>query len=191
MTSIASQPRIAIIGAGLGGLALHLTLHKRGIPATIYERDASPAARSHLGGSLDLHWTSGQRALRENGLEDAFKAHSRPEADATKICDATGTVLFDDAEFPDRPSNPEDARPEIDRTVLRQLLIDAVPPESIRWGSALTAATPLGDGTHALAFADGTTATCDVLVGADGAHSRVRPLVSPARAAYKIGRAHV
>ena len=70
--STPAHPRIAIIGGGVSGLVLLVTLHKRGIPATLYERDASPFQREHLGGTLDLHWDSGQRALRENGLQAAI-----------------------------------------------------------------------------------------------------------------------
>ena len=65
-----ANPRIAIIGGGPGGLVLALTLHRRGIPATVYEREVSPDSRRHLGGMLDLGYDSGQRALRENGLEE-------------------------------------------------------------------------------------------------------------------------
>ncbi|KAJ2973716.1 hypothetical protein NUW54_g12015 [Trametes sanguinea] len=68
MSSTSAQsPRIAIVGGGLAGLVLLLTLSRRGIPATLYERDADSNSRARLGGMLDLEWESGQRALRENG----------------------------------------------------------------------------------------------------------------------------
>ena len=82
------QPRIAIIGGGLGGLSLLLTLHKRGIPATLYEREVSFSSRAHLGGTLDLGYDRGQRALRENGFESLFKQHSRPESDSNRFADS-------------------------------------------------------------------------------------------------------
>ena len=186
MTSnLSSQPRIAIIGGGLGGLALLLTLHRRGIPATVYERDTTFDTRAHLGGSLDLGWKSGQRALRENGLQDEFDKNSRPEGEEMRICDGSGKIhLKLGGEGGHRPHGPakgkEDLRPEIDRTVLRKLLLDAVPPNLVQWGHALSSVRALGNGQHELTFANGATATCDLLVGADGAYSRVRPLVSPA-----------
>ncbi|PIL33915.1 hypothetical protein GSI_03622 [Ganoderma sinense ZZ0214-1] len=180
-----TQPRIAIIGGGLGGLALLLTLHRRGVPATLYERDPSFNDRAHLGGSLDLGWKSGQRALRENGLQDAFDNNSRPEGEEMRICDGTGKIHLQlggegghHARGP--PKGKEDIRPEIDRTVLRKLLLDAVPPDLVQWGHALSSVRALGDGMHELTFANGTTIACDFIVGADGAYSRVRPLVSPA-----------
>ena len=174
-------PKIAIIGGGLGGLVLLLTLHRRGIPATLYERDVDFATRAHLGGSLDLGYKSGQRALRENGLEDEFKAHSRPEGEELKIYDATGTLLLHHSGEPSEEihQTPERVRPEIDRTMLRKILLDACPASAIKWDHALTSAVALGGGKHALTFANGATATCDLLVGADGAHSRVRALVAP------------
>ncbi|KAM5543284.1 hypothetical protein V8D89_003158 [Ganoderma adspersum] len=184
-TDLSAHPRIAIIGGGLGGLALLLTLHSRGVPATLYERDTAFDARAHLGGSLDLGWKSGQRALRENGLQDEFDKNSRPEGEEMRICDGAGKIhLKLGGEGGHRPRGPgkgkEDIRPEIDRTVLRKLLLDAVPADLVQWGHALSSARALGNGEHELTFANGVTTTCDLLVGADGAYSRVRPLVSPA-----------
>ncbi|KAI0801477.1 monooxygenase FAD-binding protein [Fomes fomentarius] len=186
MTSSASttQPHIAIIGGGPAGLVLLLTLHRHGVPATLYEREAGFNSRAHLGGILDLGHDSGQRALRENGLEDAFKRHSRADADEFKICDKSGKVLLYKPAEPEDQRNPLDARPEIDRSVLRKILLDAAPPGAVKWGHALSSVRPLGNGQHELTFANGFTVVSDVLIGADGAFSRVRPLVSPATPTY-------
>ncbi len=179
-----THTRIAIIGGGPAGLTLLLTLHRRGIPATVYERETSIDSRAHLGGMLDLGYDSGQRALRENGLGEVFARNSRPEADAFRICDPEGNILVSkDAE---QNVNPLDIRPEIDRAVLRRIMVDAAPPNSIKWGYALASVRDLGSGTgeRELTFANGHTTTVDVLVGADGGNSRVRGLVSPATPIY-------
>ena len=113
------------------------------------------------------------------------KAHSRPEGDEFKICDALGNILLtSDTATSGDPKDPKDVRPEIDRSVLRKIIVDACPADSIKWGRALVSATSNGDGTHALTFSDGSTVVCDILVGADGSNSRVRPLVSLARSEY-------
>ena len=65
-------PKIAIIGGGPAGLVTLLTLHSRGVNATLYEREPSSSSRAHMGGMLDLTWDEGQRALRENGLAEVF-----------------------------------------------------------------------------------------------------------------------
>lgn len=75
-------------------------------------------------------------------------------------------------------------RPEIHRETVRDLLLDSLSEGTVCWGAKLIAARPLGNGRHELTFADGSTATTDLLVGADGAWSRVRPLLSDATPVY-------
>ncbi|MER5377225.1 FAD-dependent monooxygenase [Streptomyces sp. NPDC002553] len=163
---------IAIVGAGLGGLALARLLHMNGIDAVLYERESSRAARGQ-GGMLDIH--SGQRALREAGLIDGFHAIARGEGQDMRLLEPDGTLLLQE----DTPDDAPLERPEVDRSDLRDLLLDSLPDDMVRWGRTFASA---GDGL--LRFADGTTATYDLLVGADGARSRVRPLLTDARPAH-------
>ncbi|KAL1945013.1 hypothetical protein VTO73DRAFT_2633 [Trametes versicolor] len=183
-SSSQTHPRIAIIGGGPGGLTLLLTLSKRGIPATLYEREADKDSRAFLGGILDLEWETGQRALRENGMEDAFRKFARREAEETKLCGKDGVPFFHEGGSEPADGDLKNARPEIDRRVLREILLDAVPPDAIKWGHALTAIRPLEDGQHELTFAHGLVTVVDVVVGADGARSRIRPLLSAAVPLY-------
>jgi 2-polyprenyl-6-methoxyphenol hydroxylase-like FAD-dependent oxidoreductase len=167
---------VTIVGAGLGGLTLARVLHVHGIPATVYEADASAATRTQ-GGQLDIHEDDGQRALADAGLTDEFRAIIHEGADASRVLDENGKVLLD---------VPGDsmARPEVLRGDLRRILLDSLPEGTVRWASKVSGVRALGEGRHELALADGSTVTTDLLVGADGAWSRVRPLLSDARPEY-------
>ncbi|KAI0327389.1 monooxygenase FAD-binding protein [Cubamyces sp. BRFM 1775] len=182
---MSSTPRIAIIGGGPSGLVLLVTLLKRGIPATLYERESSRDSRAHLGGMLDLAWGSGQRAFRENGLEGEFIKNSRAgEAEEMRICGKDGVPVFVRKKEAPVGNDLKHSRPEIDRRVIREILLNAVPEDAVKWDHAFVSARPLDDGQHEVTFANGVVTVVDLVVGADGANSRVRPLVSPATPLY-------
>jgi 2-polyprenyl-6-methoxyphenol hydroxylase-like FAD-dependent oxidoreductase len=171
-------PTITIVGAGLGGLTLARVLHVNGIAATVYELEKSPAARTQ-GGMLDIHDYNGQIAVRDAGLFEQFQAIIHPGGQAMRILDRKNNVMLEQSD-----EQSDGSRPEVDRGQLRQILLDSLPEGTIKWGKKVTAVRPLGAGRHELSFADGDTVTSDVLVGADGAWSRVRPLLSGVEPAY-------
>jgi len=169
-----SPTRIVIVGAGPGGLMCARVLQGYGIDVAVYDADASVDARDP-GGTLDLHADSGQIAIEDAGLTDECNALARPEGQAKGRLDHRGNLL---AAFV--PDEDDCAAPEIDRGQLRAMLVAHVKSGTVRWGHRLIAATALGDGTYCLRFANGVTVEADLVIGADGAWSRVRPLVSDA-----------
>ncbi|KAF7846031.1 hypothetical protein BT93_L5524 [Corymbia citriodora subsp. variegata] len=178
---MSSSIKIGIIGAGPAGLTLANILQHNNIPCTIYDLDASPEARNR-GGSLDLHPRHGQLALREAGLWDEFVKHARPESDVMKIVQQDGEVLWDgngaDACVVSE-ANKFDHRPEIDRGALMSILLGGVDAQSVKWGKKLREVMPAPNEQYDLHFADGSTESAfDLVVGADGAWSKVRRWLS-------------
>ncbi|WP_336964516.1 NAD(P)/FAD-dependent oxidoreductase [Sphingobium aquiterrae] len=173
------SPRIAIIGGGPGGLMLARLLAVRGIAVTVFERDAHAQERPQ-GGSLDLHAETGQRAMRLARLERAFEAEARPEDQGDRLYDAQGRLLFD-------RDGAQDDRPEIDRTALRRILLESLAPDAVRWGTRIAAIAPLDAGGYAIVVegAEGVVEPFDIVIGADGAWSQVRALLSDVMPVYE------
>lgn len=159
---------IAISGAGLGGLACARVLQRHGLDVTVFEQEVSGDARPQ-GGTLDMHADTGQVALRTAGLYDEFRAVARPEGQQMRALDPlTGETVVEEI-----PAEGEDFRPEIDRGQLRGILLGSLAPGTVRWGRPITEVAATGDGAR-VTFGDGTTGAFDLVIGADGAWSRVR-----------------
>lgn len=181
------NPQIAIIGSGPAGLTLARLLHLASVPVTIFERDSTPTARSQ-GGTLDLHTETGLRTIREAGLWDDFMKHARYEGQDIVIADKNGKRWLDlndqgvavKGGGRQKVEKSVEERPEIDRVALRGLLLDSLPEGAVRWGCALKSVDE--DGT--LQFEHGPETGFDLIVGSDGAWSKIRPLLSDVRPFY-------
>ncbi|MFJ7207042.1 FAD-dependent oxidoreductase [Streptomyces sp. NPDC098789] len=168
---------VTIIGAGLGGLTLARVLHLHGIPATIYEAETTPAVRSQ-GGLLDIHDYNGQLAIEAADLMEEFRGLVLEGRQAMRVLDPDGTVLHD------VPDDGTGGRPEVHRGELREMLLDSLPAGTVRWGHKVSGVRSLGGGRHEVSFVGGGTVETSLLVGADGAWSRVRPMLTAALPEY-------
>ncbi|PYI14451.1 FAD/NAD(P)-binding domain-containing protein [Aspergillus violaceofuscus CBS 115571] len=182
------NPSIAIIGGGPSGLLFARLLEINGITDYIvYERDETAIPGPwQQGGTLDLRPSSGQLALRRADLFDQFSRFARWDASCFHMIYPNGATAM-------RHDQERDA-PEIDRLHLRQLLLESIPAHKIRWGHAVKIVERrAADGSQAVSeasdivihFTNGTIASgFRLVVGADGAWSKVRPLITTAEPVY-------
>jgi 2-polyprenyl-6-methoxyphenol hydroxylase-like FAD-dependent oxidoreductase len=182
--------RVVVIGGGLGGLCLAQGLRQAGIGVAVYERDASPSARSQ---GYRIHVDArGEGALREclppRLLELLLATRGQPSTGLTTYV-ADGAALTEVETFRFPPDGPE-ALPRVgravDRLTLRETLLAGL-EDVVHFGRTFTSHEVTPGGEVRAHFADGTTASGDLLVGADGVGSRVREQHLPGAALADTG----
>jgi 6-hydroxynicotinate 3-monooxygenase len=164
-----SKPSIAIIGAGMGGLAVAATLRRVGFDAQIYEQ-APRFAR--IGAGIQMMPNS-MKVLRGIGVEEKLRQTAfEPYSHLNREGD-TGRVM---RELPMPESLFGAPYLCMHRADLHDALLSAVPGEIIHLDKKLTGLEQRG-GQVTMEFADGTRAHADAAIGADGVHSVVRDII--------------
>jgi 2-polyprenyl-6-methoxyphenol hydroxylase-like FAD-dependent oxidoreductase len=176
-----SDPRklqVMIIGAGTGGLCLAHGLLAAGIGVRVFERDRTPTDRLQ-GYRLTISVT-GNRALQsclpKENFERFMAASAKPNTGVNFLDHRLRRLLSIPIPPPD-PTEPESVRP-VSRLALRQILLDGL-GEVVSFDKTFVSFEDGPDGRVTVHFADGSTASGDLLIGADGAGSRVRGQLLP------------
>jgi 2-polyprenyl-6-methoxyphenol hydroxylase-like FAD-dependent oxidoreductase len=176
-----SEPRklqVMIIGAGTGGLCLAHGLLAAGIGVRVFERDRTPTDRLQ-GYRLTISVT-GNRALRsclpKENFERFVAASAKPNT-AVNFLDHRLHRLLSIPIPPADPTGPESVRP-VSRIALRQILLDGL-RDVVSFDKTFVSFEHAADARVSVRFADGSSASGDLLIGADGAGSRVRGQLLP------------
>jgi len=175
--------QVAIIGGGPGGLTLARLLQLQNVNVKVYERDLNKNARVQ-GAPLDMHDDSGLAAIRKANLFEEFRTNFMPGADKTLLLDEQATVFYSDHETNlEEDFDNEYFRPEIDRGVLRKILLESLEPETIVWDSHFISMEPQNEG-WLLHFKNGLSVYADIIIGSDGANSKIRPYITDIKPFY-------
>jgi 2-polyprenyl-6-methoxyphenol hydroxylase-like FAD-dependent oxidoreductase len=171
--------KIAIVGGGMAGLTLARLLQLQNAEVKVFERDFDQNVRVQ-GSTLDLHEGTGLEAMKRAGLLDEFYKHHRAVASKMLLVDRSLNIKFDDHNFARFTS---ETRPEIDRTPLRDILLNSLLSNTVIWDSNFNSMEKEGRGWR-IHFKNGTSAYADLVVAADGANSKVRPYLSSLKPIY-------
>jgi len=164
-----STPLIGICGGGIGGLAAAIALHKLGQRVVVFEQ-APQFAR--VGADINLT-PNAVRALDGLGIGEALRETAARPAFRISRDGYTGEETSRLAMSSAAEEKYGAPQLTMHRADLLKALEQAVPPECIQLGKKATRITQANDKVT-LDFADGSSATVDVLIGADGIHSVVR-----------------
>jgi FAD-dependent urate hydroxylase len=162
-----------VIGAGIAGPAVALALHRIGVEAVVYEAYPEPA--DHVGSFLNTA-SNGIAALQQLALADEVVRAGIPTPHMT-FWSGSGKYLgqvANGSRLPDGKTSTTIRRGDLNRILREAALAEGIRIES---GRRLVHADSAGSVVHAH-FDDGTSASGDLLVGADGIHSAVRRMIS-------------
>lgn len=175
--------QVAIIGGGPGGLTLTRLLQLQNVNVKVYERDLNKDARVQ-GSPLDLHDGSGLAAIHKALLFEEFKNNFLPGADKTLILNEKAEVFFSDHETNIHEDfDNEYFRPEIDRGVLRKILLESLQPETVIWNHHFVSMEAKNQG-WLMHFKDGNSVCADIVIASDGANSKIRPYITDIKPFY-------
>ncbi|MFF9349108.1 FAD-dependent monooxygenase [Streptomyces sp. NPDC014734] len=181
--------RVAVVGAGVSGLAIATLLRRRGVHCELFEKSTTLSA---VGAGIQLS-PNGARILHELGAERLMRRRGiTAQAIETRRWDNGGLL----SRVPHGPAC--EARFQapyylIHRADLQACLVDLLPPGSLHLGRAVKDVIEQADGVE-LRLADGESVEADVVIGADGVHSAVRGAVvsdEPLFSGYSVYRALV
>ncbi|BAJ74303.1 2-polyprenyl-6-methoxyphenol hydroxylase [Microbacterium testaceum StLB037] len=164
--------RVIVIGAGVGGTSAALALQKLGHEVVVYDRMRE---NRPVGAALSL-WSNGVKVLNWLGLGAEVAALGGRMDDMAYYDGHTGDELCRFSLAPVTEQTGQRPYP-VARADLQQLMMDAVGSAHIHLGKQLAGVSE-ADGVVTATFADGSTDTADLLIGADGARSLVRDYVT-------------
>ena len=183
LETMARPLSVAIVGAGMGGLATAAALRRVGLDVMVYEQAAQ---FMRLGAGIQVGCNA-MKVLRELGLEETLRSQSFYPRSWNNRDWKTGEVKFDMifGETAERKFGAPYLLAH--RGDLHAALASAVPEEFIKLSHKLVGLEQAGDDIH-LTFANGATALADAVVGADGVHSVVRDILFGTSAVNFTGR---